>query len=75
MHVLELKFPNESFDAVHAAQLIEHFAPVETVCFLSKASRALRPGGIVYLTTPGVRNVRNTLSQVCPYPQLHFASC
>ena len=68
MNAFELKFPNGSFDAVHAAQLIEHFSPVDASRFLSEVSRVIRPGGCVYLTTPGVRNVWNTFSHIRPYP-------
>lgn len=68
MNAFELEFPDGSFDAVHAAQLIEHFSPVDASRFLSEVSRVIRPGGCVYLTTPGVRNVWNTFSHVRPYP-------
>lgn len=68
MNALELAFPDASFDAVHAAQLIEHLSPADAARFLSEVSRVVRPGGWVYLTTPGVRNVWNTFSHVRPYP-------
>ena len=68
MNAFELDFPDESFDAVHASQLIEHFSHVDASRFLSEVSRVIRPGGWVYLTTPGVRNVWNTFSHVRPYP-------
>lgn len=68
MSAFELEFPNGSFDAVHAAQLIEHFSSVDASRFLSEVARVVRPGGWVYLTTPGVRNVWNTFSHVRPYP-------
>lgn len=68
MSAFELKFPNESFDAVHASQLIEHFSPADASRFLSEVSRVVCPGGRVFLTTPGVRNVWNTFSHVRPYP-------
>ena len=72
MSALQLEFPDASFDAVHAAQLIEHFAPLDAVRFLAEAERLLRPGGYVFLTTPGVRNVWNTFSHVRPYPPAAF---
>lgn len=72
MSAFELEFPNGSFDAVHAAQLIEHFSSVDASRFLSEVSRVIRPGGYVYLTTPGVRNVWNTFSHVRPYPPDSF---
>lgn len=72
MSVLALDFADASFDVVHAAQLIEHFSPNEAVMLLSEASRVLRPGGIVFLTTPGVANVWNTFSHIRPYPPDSF---
>ncbi len=43
MNALALVFPDESFDAVHASQLIEHFTPSDAALFLREASRVLRP--------------------------------
>ena len=68
MSALSLDFPNESFDAVHAAQLIEHFDSTDAARFIQEAARVLRNGGVVFLTTPGVKNVWNTFSHVRPYP-------
>lgn len=68
MSALALKFPDASFDAVHAAQLIEHFAPADAARFITEAARVLRPGGHLFITTPGVRNVWNTFSHIRPYP-------
>lgn len=65
-------FPDASFDAVHAAQLIEHLTPAEATVFLSQAARVLKPGGLVYLTTPGARIVWNTFSHIRPYPPAAF---
>lgn len=73
MNALALEFPDASFDAVHAAQLIEHFTPVDAARFLTEAARVLRPGGHLFLTTPGVRNVWNTFSHIRPYPPAAFA--
>lgn len=72
MSALALEFPDESFDAVHAAQLIEHFAPDDAATFLSEVARVLRPGGYALLTTPGVKNVWNTFSHIRPYPPTAF---
>lgn len=72
MSALTLDFPEASFEAVHAAQLIEHFAPAEAVRFLAEVARVLRPGGYLLLTTPGVRNVWNTFSHIRPYPPVAF---
>jgi SAM-dependent methyltransferase len=68
MSALEMDFPANSFDAVHAAQLIEHFSPVDAARFIAACSKVLRPGGILYLTTPGTKNVWNTFSHIRPYP-------
>lgn len=73
MSALALEFPDASFEGIHAAQLIEHFSPVEAVHFLSEAARVLRPGGHLLLTTPGVRNVWNTFSHIRPYPPIAFS--
>jgi SAM-dependent methyltransferase len=72
MSAFQLGFPDGSFDAVHAAQLIEHFSPADASRFLGEVSRVIRPGGWVFLTTPGVRNVWNTFSHVRPYPPNTF---
>lgn len=68
MSAFDLQYPAGSFDAVRAAQLIEHFSPREAAAFLSQCATVLKPGGIVFLTTPGVRNVWNTFSHIRPYP-------
>lgn len=72
MSALELDFPNESFDAVHAAQMIEHFTPSDAARFLAGAARVIRPGGVIFMTTPGVKNVWGTFSHVRPYPPQAF---
>jgi SAM-dependent methyltransferase len=68
MSALNLEFPDGSFDAVHAAQLIEHFDSADASRFIQEAARVVSDGGIVFLTTPGIRNVWNTFSHVRPYP-------
>jgi len=68
MSALRLDFPDGSFDAVRAAQLIEHFASMDAARFLKEAARVIRDGGVVFLTTPGIKNVWNTFSHVRPYP-------
>lgn len=72
MDALDLRFRDESFDVVRAAQLIEHFSPREAARFLNEASRVVRKGGWVYLTTPGVCNIWNTFSHIRPYPPVAF---
>ena len=70
MSALKLDFQDNTFDAVHAAELIEHFNPEMAVAFLAEASRVLKPGCVLYLTTPGERSVWNTFSHVKPYPPI-----
>ncbi len=68
----DLDFENESFDVVHASQIIEHFTPSDASRFLEEAARVLKPNGVVFLTTPGVKNVWNTFSHIKPYPPEAF---
>jgi SAM-dependent methyltransferase len=68
MDALSLQFPDGSFEAVHAGQLIEHLAPSDAALFIMEAARVVAPGGFIFLTTPGVKNVWNTFSHVRPYP-------
>lgn len=72
MNVLRLDFPDEEFDAIHAAQIIEHFDPSDAVIFLKELQRVLKPGGFIYISTPGVRNVWSTFSHIRPYPPDSF---
>ena len=72
MDALELNFSDKSFDAVHAAQIIEHFTPADAVAFLAEISRVLKPDGVVFITTPGNKNVWNTFSHIRPYPPVAF---
>jgi len=72
MNATELAFPDDSFDVVRAAQLVEHLSPIEAARFLSEVERVLVPGGLVYLTTPGERNIWNTFSHIRPYPPSAF---
>jgi SAM-dependent methyltransferase len=67
MSALQLEFPDQSFEAIHAAQVIEHFDSSDAAAFLAEASRVLMPGGVIVLSTPGVRNVWDTFSHVRPY--------
>jgi SAM-dependent methyltransferase len=73
MSATKLNFPDESFDAVHAAELVEHLCPEDAASFLSEASRVLKKGGLVYLTTPSEYTVWNTFSHVRPYPPIAFS--
>lgn len=70
MSVLNIQFPECSFDGVHAAQMIEHFPPAQALTFLQEASKILKPGGLLLLTTPGIKRVWNTFSHIRPYPPI-----
>lgn len=72
MSALDLKFPDQSFDVVHAAQMIEHFSPPHAAKFLAEAARVIRSGGVIFMTTPGVKNVWGTFSHIRPYPPPAF---
>lgn len=72
MSATNLSFPDQCFDAVHAAELIEHLDPPTAVRFLAESARVLKPGGIVYITTPGEHYVWNTFSHIKPYPPMAF---
>jgi ubiquinone/menaquinone biosynthesis C-methylase UbiE len=67
MSALRLDLPDQSFEAIHAAQVIEHFDSNDAAAFLQEMSRVLMPGGAIVLSTPGVRNVWDTFSHVRPY--------
>lgn len=72
MSATELSFSEKTFDAVHGAELIEHLDPHAAVRFLAESARVLKPGGVVYLTTPGENYVWNTFSHLKPYPPIAF---
>lgn len=57
-----LPFENESFDAVHAGELIEHVIYPPT--FLMEVRRILKPDGVLVLTTPNLFYWRNRLSML-----------
>lgn len=68
---LEKGFPfeNRSFDVVTAFEVIEHIVSTPRV-LLRESARVLKPGGVLYLTTPNVcawAKVRRMFSQVHPY--------
>lgn len=72
MSATELVFADQFFDAVHSAELIEHLDPQQAVRFLAESARVLKPGGLIYITTPGERYVWNTFSHLKPYPPIAF---
>jgi SAM-dependent methyltransferase len=51
----DARFPAGGFDVVTMIELIEHVAAPEV--FLQSAARWLRPGGVLYLTTPNANSI------------------
>ncbi|MFN2613241.1 MAG: methyltransferase domain-containing protein [Actinomycetota bacterium] len=58
---LRLPFAESTFDAVGALQVIEHL--VETQELLREIARVLRPGGLLYVTTPNIAQLPATASK------------
>lgn len=52
-----LPFPNDSLDAVYASEVIEHVSEPHGRLFLREVFRALRPNGVLRLTTPDLRDI------------------
>lgn len=50
--VLEMKYPNEYFDAVFALELIEHISPDKVLMFYEKVYQLLSPSGVFILSVP-----------------------
>jgi 2-polyprenyl-3-methyl-5-hydroxy-6-metoxy-1,4-benzoquinol methylase len=62
-------FPEEGFDVVTMIEVLEHVSEPEE--FLKTALRLLRPGGVLYLTTPNALSLNRRLLQlewsvICP---------
>lgn len=61
-----LPYTNASFDAVIAVQVIHH-ATVERILGLAReVVRVLRPGGLVFLTVPSLRNQSKEFQEIEP---------
>ncbi|HEV8584861.1 MAG TPA: class I SAM-dependent methyltransferase [Methylomirabilota bacterium] len=54
-----LPWPDGAFDAVIAAEVIEHV--VDTDRLLAEMARVLRPGGVLVVTTPNLASLENRL--------------
>ena len=52
-------FPSDFFRFSFAEDFIEHLDQAESIIFLSEAFRTLRPGGVLRLSSPGLRGVLN----------------
>jgi SAM-dependent methyltransferase len=57
-----LPFKDATADAIRANQVIEHVR--EPGRFLAEAQRVLRPGGLLVVTTPNVRQIRHLIRLV-----------
>lgn len=75
-----LPFEDESFDVVHAGEVIEHL--YDTKAFLAECRRVLKRGGVVIFTTPNLNSLENRLrvvtggylSMTGAYPEDHYGS-
>lgn len=67
-----LPFPDAQFDAIGCVEGIEHIENPHL--FVREANRLLRPGGMLYITTPNVLSIRSRLAYLLRgYPnQFHY---
>jgi len=64
-----LPFDDESFDAVHANQVIEHL--IGTDCFVKEIYKILKPGGYSIISTPNLASLHNIFALILgkqPFP-------
>ena len=65
----QLPFPNESFDAVVALQIIEHLTPEMAYQMFKEVKRVLKSGGEFIISTEmSTKYVWDTFSHIRPYP-------
>jgi SAM-dependent methyltransferase len=73
----DANYPENHFDVVTASEVIEHVPDPERV--LHEIARVLRPGGLLWMTTPHARGISALMlglkwSLVCPPQHLHLFS-
>lgn len=56
--------PSMSFDVVHSEHMIEHIRFEQAEAMLSECRRILRPGGVVRIATPDLRNFTHLLDGI-----------
>lgn len=61
-NALRLPFADASVDAVGALQVIEHLPAADTDPLLVEIARVLKPGGLLYVTTPNIDKLPATAS-------------
>lgn len=60
---MRLPFADATFDAIGALQVIEHVTDAQTDPLLVEAARVLKPGGLLYVTTPNIDKLPATASK------------
>lgn len=73
----DARFPDNEFDVITASEILEHVADPRSL--LKEAARILRPGGLVWVTTPSssglsYRLLKTKWSMVEPPEHLHLFS-
>jgi predicted SAM-dependent methyltransferase len=61
-------FPDASFRFGYSEDFIEHISQADSLIFLSEVYRTLAPGGVLRISTPGLKSVLRR-----HYRQTHFA--
>ena len=52
-----IPWPDGSVEAIYSSHMIEHLDRKDADMFLREARRVLRPGGVIRLSTPGLKNL------------------